>query len=193
MRRILLVLALALLTVAAAAQSNENTLRVERPFENSGKVEMYLGGGAYTIRAGAADKIVVVCRAESDSDLQKAKADVNVVGRFAKVRTSGPHSNFRVTIEVPAETNLFIRLEAGDMRVRGITGNKDVESHAGTVDIEVGNASDYGKVDASVYAGDLNAGPFRVSKGGLFRSFRQTGNGKYTLHAHLGAGDLSLH
>ena len=56
----------------------------------------------------------------------------------------------------------------------------------------VGKADDYGHVDASVNAGDLDAEPFGVSKGGLFRSFDKHGSGKYRLHAHVGAGDLVL-
>jgi hypothetical protein len=51
---------------------------------------------------------------------------------------------------------------------------------------------DYSRVDASLWAGDLDAPPFNVSKGGLFRSFDWKGNGSYTLHAHLMAGDLRL-
>jgi hypothetical protein len=31
-----------------------------------------------------------------------------------------------------------------------------------------------------------------VEKGGLFRSFEERGNGKYRLHAHVGAGELTL-
>jgi len=47
-------------------------------------------------------------------------------------------------------------------------------------------------VDASVNAGDVEASPFGESHGGLFRSFKKSGSGKYKLHAHVGAGDLTL-
>ena len=46
---------------------------------------------------------------------------------------------------------------------------------AGDLTMRVGNAADYGKVDASVRAGDLDMGPFGVSKSGLFRSYETTG------------------
>jgi hypothetical protein len=42
-------------------------------------------------------------------------------------------------------------------------------------------------------AGDLTASAFGVNKDGLFRSFEQNNpSGKYRLHAHVGAGDLTL-
>jgi len=47
-------------------------------------------------------------------------------------------------------------------------------------------------VDASVNSGELNAAAFNVEKGGLFRSFSQSGPGKYRMHAHVGAGELDL-
>ena len=80
------------------------------------------------------------------------------------------------------------------MRVRGVTGDKDVELYAGDLTIEAGSASDYRHADASVTSGDLDASAFSVTKAGLFRSFQQdNAAGKYTLHAHLMAGDLKIH
>jgi hypothetical protein len=34
--------------------------------------------------------------------------------------------------------------------------------------------------------------PFGESRGGLFRSFEKSGNGRYKLVAHVGAGNLTL-
>jgi DUF4097 and DUF4098 domain-containing protein YvlB len=114
-------------------------------------------------------------------------------GNSADLRVENtPHDNFHATIEVPALTDLRIRLTAGDLRVSGIKGDKDIEAHAGDLNISVGSSSDWGDVDASVTAGDINASPFRASKGGLFRSLRWQGPGKYKLHAHLMAGDINL-
>lgn len=59
--------------------------------------------------------------------------------------------------------------------------------------IDVGRAADYSHVDASVWAGDITAPAYNVTKGGLFRSFEWTGKGRYRLHAHLKAGDLRLY
>ena len=87
----------------------------------------------------------------------------------------------------------MIHLAAGDMHLGEIVGNKDISSHAGDLDINVGNANDYGRVEASVTVGDLNAVVFEASKGGFFRSFHCQGKGKYVPCAHVAAGDLNLH
>ena len=67
---------------------------------------------------------------------------------------------------------------------------KDLQNHpfAGDLTIAVGDAADY----SSVMAGDLEAAPFAESHGGLFRSFEKRGSGRYKLHVHVGAGDLTL-
>jgi hypothetical protein len=46
--------------------------------------------------------------------------------------------------------------------------------------------------DAPVMSGDLETAPFGESHGGLFRSFEKSGSGRYKLHAHVRAGDLTL-
>ena len=185
-------LCLCILIGAAAAQTATQPGHAEQAFANNGRVNLDLSAGEYEIRSGATDKIVVNYSThdpEHDRDVE-----VKFVGGHdsTHLTVNGPHNNFHATIEVPPQTDLYVRLSAGDMRIRGIEGNKDVESHAGDLIIDVGHASDYAAVDASVHAGDINAGAFNVEKGGLFRSFRLRGTGKYRLHAHLGAGDLTL-
>jgi hypothetical protein len=96
------------------------------------------------------------------------------------------------TILVPRQSDLYVRLSAGELRIDDIRGSKDVELHAGDARIDVGRAEDYNSVDASVWVGDLNAAPFDVFKGGLFRSFDWKGKGSFRLHAKLNVGDLRL-
>ena len=84
------------------------------------------------------------------------------------------------------------RLTAGELTIEGIDGNKDVSLHAGELDIDVGRAEDYRSVSASVWAGEVHASPFNVSKEGLFRSFSWSGKGAYTLEARLKAGEIDL-
>jgi hypothetical protein len=110
-----------------------------------------------------------------------------------QITTDGPsNKGFKVAIQVPRQADLYVRLTAGDLRIEGIQGNKDIELHAGDVRIDVGRAEDYHNVDASVWAGEIQAAPFQVYKGGLFRSFDWSGKGPYRLHARLKAGDLRL-
>jgi hypothetical protein len=106
--------------------------------------------------------------------------------------SGGPKNDLQIIVEIPASSSLFVRMPAGDLTIEGVTGNKDVELHAGDLSISVGNPADYAHVRASVNAGDIEAGPFHESHGGLFRSFEKSGPGQYKLHAHVGAGDLTL-
>jgi hypothetical protein len=104
------------------------------------------------------------------------------MGNDGDLRVSGgPTNNLEVTIEVPSSAMLFVRMPAGDLAVEGVSGDKDVELHAGDLTIAVGNPGDYGHVDTS-----------GESHGGLFRSFEESGSGRYKLHAHVGAGGLTL-
>jgi hypothetical protein len=178
--------------LVAAAMAQTEPGRVERQFQNNGNIKMELDAGDYEVRAGSSDKIVISYHTRTSDQLKQVDAQISGSGSYAKIKVSGPHNDFHATIEVPSHTGLVIRLSAGDLRVRGIEGDKDVEAHAGDVNIEVGRAEQYGPVDASVKAGDLNAPVFHQSQGGLFRSFHWNGPGKYRLNAHLGAGDLNL-
>jgi hypothetical protein len=87
---------------------------------------------------------------------------------------------------------------AGELDLDHVDGNKDLQIHAGQMTITLPNAADYGPVDTSVTTGDIEASPFGVSKGGLFRSFRtatalhSNAAGKYSLYAHVGAGELDI-
>ena len=76
--------------------------------------------------------------------------------------------------------------------MENIANDQDVEIHAGDLTVDVGPVEDYSHIDASVITGEIDAGAFGESHGGLFRSFRKSGSGKYRLHAHVGAGQLTF-
>jgi hypothetical protein len=156
---------------------------------SGGTIEMQLDGGNYEVRAGADDGIRVALSGNSG----QAKAAVDTNGTRADIKvTDTPHSNFRATIEVPATSNLRIRLSGGNLTIGAIKGNKDVESQAGNTEIAVGNPDDYGNVDVSVTVGNIESDSFGGSKSGLMPSLKWTGPGKYAIHAHSGAGNLTL-
>jgi Putative adhesin len=160
----------------------------EKDFVSSGKVQITLESGDYEIRASSDSRIHVRWNEASG-----ARVKLTTNGKSADLRVENtPHNNFHATIEVPALTDLRIRLTAGDLRVSGIKGDKDIEANAGDIIVSVGSSSDWGDVDASVTAGDLHAPAFQAAKGGLFRSLSWKGPGKYRLHVHLMAGDINL-
>jgi len=169
------------------AQNKPNV--TEKPFVSSGRIEMQLEGGDYSIAASADNRIRVTLSGNTGN----ARVDLTAAGSRATVAVKDtPHNNFHATLEVPKAADLVIRLTGGNLVIGAITGNKDVESTAGNTEIAVGDASEYSSVDASVKAGDIDARVFGGSKSGLFQHFTWTGRGKYTLRASLGAGNLVL-
>ncbi len=181
-----LTVVLSLAPVSLTSQTSGNP--AEKDFVSGGKVEITLESGDYDIRASADNRIHVRW-----NDASRARVKLITNGKSADLRVENtPNNNFHATIEVPALTDLRIRLTAGDMSVAGIKGDKDIEANAGDLNISVGSSSDWGDVDASVTAGDIHAPAFQAAKGGLFRSLNWNGPGKYRLHVHVMAGDVNL-
>ena len=169
--------------------SVETSPVADKAFVAGGKINFDLDGGGYEIKTAADNHIRVAVGGNTGN----AKVDVTVTGNSADVKIKDtPHSNFRATVEVPATADIVVRLSGGELKIAAITGNKDVESYAGNVEIAVGDPNDYAQVDAAVKAGELNASPFGGSKSGLMQDFTWSGSGKHTLRAHLGAGNLTI-
>jgi hypothetical protein len=180
--------------VAVSAQNARTSGSIERPFPANGSVRMDLVAGEYHIGGGPLDRIRIDWSARDAEAAAQVRARADVRDREASVTTDGPRNKgLTFTIQVPSQSDLYVRLSAGDLRIEGVRGNKDVELRAGDLRIDVGRADDYRKVDASLWAGDIKASAFQVFKDGLFRSFDWTGKGPYRLHAHLMAGDLYLY
>jgi len=164
---------------------------VEEVFAPGQRVRMDLSAGGYTIRAGRDDRIRVEWSTRED-EADRVRVKVVANGPEATIVTRGPKNHFRVVIELPSRTDLMTRLSAGDLRIRGISGSKDVSVWAGELDIDVARADDYGSVSASVTVGELSADPFGITKGGFFRSFSRQGPGRHTLRVRLTAGEIRL-
>jgi len=192
--RVLLLLVIATFVVVEPLIAQDSDPgRVQQKFVSSGSIRMHLEAGDYTIEGTDATDIVATYRARDVEDLKKIKVNIKPSGSNAELWVKGtPHNDFHATIEVPRLSSLWTRLSAGNLSIKEVEGDKDVECHAGNVEIEVAHPEDYRHRDASVTAGSIDAAAFNVSKDGLFRSFRQDGEGKYRLHVHLAAGDVTL-
>src|SRR5437870_5416976 len=116
MKRSLLVLAI-FAALATATLAQPATGRVEQKFAPGGHVKLELGGGDYDLKAGASDKIVITYHTEYPEQMNNVDARINTFPGAAKVQVHGPHSNFHATIEVPARSDVSLRLAAGDLRV----------------------------------------------------------------------------
>jgi hypothetical protein len=164
---------------------------IERAFPHGGTIVLDLSAGDYEIIGSRDNRIRVEWHTRRDNDARvRVRADVNA--RRATILTDGPTRDFTVRIELPQRSNLVARLSAGELDIRGIEGSKDVAARAGDIDIDVGDRDSYRRVDASVKVGGLRAYPFRVEKGGLFRTLYWTGKGKYDLRANLTVGQVTL-
>jgi hypothetical protein len=179
-------------TSPVAAQESAALPEVVKPFAPAGAIHLDLSAGDYTIKGTDEGSIRVAWTTRRDRDSSRVWADIQVRGTNATVRTRGAGNGVRVQIDVPRRSDLDITLTAGDLTVRGIEGNKRLSMWAGDVTMELGDAELYRRVDASVRAGEISAQPFGRSTGGLFRSVRWDGKGKYTINASLFAGDLKL-
>jgi hypothetical protein len=191
-------ISIAFLCLAVAQTSNVTQAplpgdSLEQSFMPGGTVRMKLSAGAYEIRPGPDDnKIRIRWTTKRSEQLKKVRAHVELKGSEALITTHGSKHDFHVEIELPAHSDLIVRLSTGDIDIRGMEGNKDVQCHAGDISIDIGRAQDYRQIDVSVKVGDIEAPPISVSKGGFFRSTTWPGTGKYSLHAHVGAGSLTL-
>ena len=171
----------------------EGKTPVEIDFPAAGELRINLCPSGTVLKGTDLNKVRVSYEAEHRSDTDHVLVDLRASGNSGTVEVRGcPHNNFRITVEVPQKTNLYVRMMAGQLEIRGIKGNKDLELHFGQMDVAIGRASDYAHAEGSVNSGQVDAPAFNVSKGGLFRSFSMEGPGQYRLRAHVGAGQLSI-
>jgi len=173
---------------AAGPAFAQNDKVAERPFVPGGTIELWLDAGDFIVKPASGDRIRVELPGKA------SRIELTASGNRGKVvLRNTPHTDFQAIIEVPKRSDLMIRMYAGDLNVIGITGDKDVESTAGDVRIDAGQASDYASVDASVKVGDLSGGPFGGAKGEFIsKRLAWTGSGKFKLRASLSYGDLKL-
>jgi hypothetical protein len=197
MRTILLGAAMlgTLFVALPASQEPRQGNTLERAFAANGRISMDLAAGEYRISGTGGNRIRMDWSVRDRAELSDVTARADVRGLDAAITTDrrDGDSGFRVAIQVPRRADLFIRLTAGEMTIEGIEGHKDVRLHAGELNIDVGRPDDYQRVEASVWAGDVDARAFGLSKEGLFRSVDWRGKGPYRLKASLKAGEVHLY
>ena len=187
-----LLLTLGVAAVRAGEADSPFSGALERAFQSGGRVRLDLSAGDCLIRRGTDDALRVKWLTRTAADLERVRVRADVNGQQATISTRGPRNHFRVVIDLPRHTDLFVRMSAGDLTIERVDGNKDVRLRAGDLRIDVGDGTSYASVDAAVTAGDLRARPFGFSTGGLWRSFTHRGDGRFRLRARMWAGDLQL-
>jgi len=197
--RVAVLSALFFLPISSFAQSNvevENDLAHHGfyvDFASRGQLDLRIRPAQILITGSDENRVVVRVGGRQGLDSRDVQARFEKHGNSGVLEiTGGPRNDVSITVQVPKESNLVVRVFAGDVEVRNIVGDKDVELNFGALKIGVGEAAGYSTVKASVSSGEIDAKPFGESHGGLFRSLEKTGNGKYRLRAYVGAGRLTL-
>ncbi len=165
----------------------------ETEFPSGGNLSLHIRSAEIRIIGSDENKIAVRVGGTEGSRATDITARFEPSNNSAELYISGgPHNNLTITVHVPRNSNLFVRIPAGEVEVKDIAGDKDIQLHAGELRIAIGKPAEYAQVAASVTSGEIDAEPFGESHGGLFRSFHKSGTGKYKLVAHVGAGQLTL-
>jgi len=197
--RVAVMSALLFLPISSYPQNNvevENDLAHHAfyvDFASRGRLDLRIRPAEIHIIGSDEDRIVVRVGGRQGPDSRDVQARFEKHGNSGVLEvTGGPRNDVTITVQVPKESNLVVQVFAGDVEIRDVVGDKDVELNFGSLRIGVGDATGYSSVKASVSSGEIDAKPFGESRGGLFRSLEKSGNGKYKLKAYVGAGRLSL-
>lgn len=189
MSRLLLPLLVSLATALASAQTQNG--KFELGLIPGALLKLELSSGNYRIESGTADRLIIQSLAQKPEDQKKVRFGLTATRQEASVKVNGP-SHVDVSIQIPKNVNLSVRLNGGRLIMTGIEGDKDIESNAGQVSINIGKPQDYRAIDASVTIGDIEARALPGIGAGPVHSLNATGPGKYRLHVHLGAGQIRL-
>jgi hypothetical protein len=191
----------ALPALAGLAETKSETLEAtdigNHPFSfdfaAGGRLQLRVRSAEVRVVGGDEDRISVELSGRKARDAKDVKARFRREegGGYLKI-SGGPHNDLTITVRVPSKIALHARIPFGEVHVENVTGDQDIELHAGDLTVDVGDPASYENVDASVFTGELDAQAFDEEHGGLFRSFRWTGTGSHRLHAHVGAGQLTL-
>ena len=189
-------IALVALPVSAADKteiSERGVPHFEAQLPAGARIALHIRSGAVRIVGSDEGKLTVNISGRNKNKIDDLRYSFTSSSGSAELYVSGgPRNDLDIEVRIPRNSELYARIPAGDVTIENITGSKDVELRAGDLTISVGNPADYSHVEASVVAGDISASPFGEDHGGLFRSFHKSGPGKYTLYAHVTAGDLTL-
>jgi len=183
-----------LLAMTGALEAQQRaSASTSQKFMSGGTIRLHLEAGGYSISPSDSETITVTCEHRSEEKLKQVHVSIKPSGTTADVYVRNtPNNNFTATIEIPKRSNLWARLTAGEITVGTIEGDKDIALNAGSLVIDIPRPQDYGLREASVTTGSISAPAFEENRDGLFRSFRQIGPGKYRLHVHVMAGEITL-
>ena len=144
------------------------------------------------IRGAEGDGLRVTCEFR---DRHPAR-DLSVSFKDGELKVAGPslgkNDGLTIRVDVPRRTDLHVRSAAGNLTIRDVTGEKDVELRAGNIEIFAG-PNEYRSVELSARVGNIEAPSLGIHRSGFLRSHRKSGlPGQYSLTAHVTAGNVTV-
>jgi hypothetical protein len=166
---------------------------LETAFVEGGQITINLSAGEHKISESPDNLIRVSWRVKDEHESKEVDASTDVDGLTATIDLDGPRNNFHTLIQIPRHSDLTVRLSAGVLEVGNIAGDRDIRLRAGELKIAVEDIHDYATVEGSLWAGDIDSGPFGEEASGLFRSIDWEGEGEQKLRFKLMAGDVQIY
>ena len=190
-----LILAFGLASALLQGQAPTELRGLKRDWVDMGQaagrtLHLDLSAGGIRIRPSEDDHVKVRYTGARDQDLSAVRVQFQPGQEPELCVHHTPKEDFEMEIQVPRAVGLVLRMTAGELDIQGVEGDKDLRLHAGQITVRVGDPLAYGDIQASVWAGEVNPGPFGEAKEGLFRSFERQGPGHYQLRAKLKAGEI---
>jgi hypothetical protein len=195
-KTILVCLMLVPFCAASNSKDYQESHDAVRDFVAGGMVHLRLKVGDVRIMRGDSNKIRIHYTVKSDREggLKDTRLDFDVRGRDATIEFHVPYignTEVDVEVEVPQNTNVDVHDKVGDLTVKEIEGDKELELGVGDIRVEM-ERSAYHLVRASTGIGDVNGNGYGESSGWLGKTLRYSGDGKYELRAHVAVGDITL-
>ncbi len=174
------------------------TLEMWRDFAPGGTLLLDVNVGEVDIVPSPDDHalrlVIQPDRQHSQNELQDMVKQFDVRGGAASIRLKLPHKDHngaKVTIYVPTETAMTASLDAGELKIGAVRGDKRLHVGVGELNISQMVAADYYKMEANCGIGDVSDSVFNSRQSGwLGKSAKTSGPGKYSLKAHVGVGEV---
>lgn len=181
-------------TVAARGEATGSCASgLEAPLHDRGALAVDSFATGVTVVGTDGTTLKVTCTNASDPHAVRFHLTGDPGHQQLMLRSDHHQDNLQIRIEVPHRSSLRLHMNAGEVTVNNVEGNKDIDLYAGQINIAAGDTSDYSSVHASVTIGEVKASAWGVDKGGFFRSFtRNTANGEYKIYAHVLTGEIDL-
>lgn len=216
--RTALIAAAALLVIAGSALADDY---VTHNFSSSAargairRVVIDIPAGDVNLRNGAADRINVTgsVRRDYDDDREKQQRvvdDISVqiytspteavvrrkLGPNARNWSARNNSDYRVTIEVPAGTDVYFETKYGDVDIDGLFGAVNVDLRAGEIHAAFPREM-VKELSASVRVGEVHAavGDRRIDNEGVFpraATWKNPDGGRASVNLHTTAGEVHV-